>query len=144
MVVYLDKESTRFDSIFRNVLDEIEATCRSKGFMQSRRRKRIRKILIYFLEQWLGGTIVSFCMSFNHWWKDRKGFSWYLKSIMLISKRWNWGLKWFVKPFLLYNLIRRAFFNGLVRGARDWIRYRVSVVSTGSQGLREGVRGYKS
>ena len=38
----------------------------------------------------------------------------------------------------LCNSTCRVFFNGLVRGAWNWFRYRVSVVSPGSQSLREG------
>ena len=39
--------------------------------------------------------------------------------------------------FSLYNLICRDVFNGLVREAWDWFKYRVSVMSTGLQGLIE-------
>ena len=41
--------------------------------------------------------------------------------------------------FSLYNSICRDFFNELVRRAWDWFIHRVSMVSTGSQGLRERV-----
>ena len=39
-MVNLDKELARFDSIFRNILDEKEVICRSMGFMQDKRRER--------------------------------------------------------------------------------------------------------
>ena len=38
----------------------------------------------------------------------------------------------------MYSLICRALFNVLIKGAWDSFRYRVIVVSTGSQDLREG------
>ena len=50
MMVYLDKEPATFGGIFRDILNEREATYRSRGFMQGKRRERIRKRIIYFIE----------------------------------------------------------------------------------------------
>ena len=66
MMVYLDKEPARFDSIFRDILDNKEVICPSKGFMQGEMKEKIRKNVVYFLEQLLGRTSVSFFMEFNH------------------------------------------------------------------------------
>ena len=46
MAVYLDKEPARFDSTFRDILDEREEICHSKGFMQGKRRKKIQRSII--------------------------------------------------------------------------------------------------
>ena len=60
MMVYLDKEPARLDSIFREILDEEEAIWLSKRFMQNKRRERIRKSIIHLFEEWLWRTSVIF------------------------------------------------------------------------------------
>ena len=72
MMVYLDNEPTRLDSIFRDILDEEEEIYFSKRFMQDKRRERIRKGVIHLLEEWFWRTSVSFVMKFSHRWKIRK------------------------------------------------------------------------
>ena len=146
MMVYLNKEPARLDSIFRDILDEEEAIYFSKIFIQGKRRERFQKIIINLLEEWPWRTSVSFVMEFSHRLKRRKRCSRHPESIMSISRRWNRGWKWLVNHFSLYNSICKKIFNRLAIGACDWFRYHVSVISTNRQCLREGGggRGYKS
>ena len=141
MMVYLNKEPARLDSIFRDILDEEEAIYFSKIFIQGKRRERFQKIIINLLEEWPWRTSVSLVMEFSHRWKRRKRCSRHPESIMSISRRWNRGWKLLVNHFSLYNSICKKIFNRLAIGACDWFRYRVSVVSTNRQCLREGGGG---
>ena len=66
VMVNLDKELARFDSIFRNIRDQKETICRSKIFIQSKRRERIRKRFhLLFLTEAGGGVVIVFMKS-NH------------------------------------------------------------------------------
>ena len=45
-MVYLEKGPARLDRISMDILDEKEAICRSKRFMQGKKKEKIRKIVI--------------------------------------------------------------------------------------------------
>ena len=115
-MVYLDKELVRHDSILRDILDEEEVIFFSKIFMQGKRRERIRKSIIHLLEEWLWRKSVSFVMEFICRWKRRKRCSWHPKSIASISKRWNRGWKWLVKPFLIVQFNMQSFLRWIIKG----------------------------